>query len=57
MLEYDDVGFEYSKELSDLLSKLINKKRAERLGANSGASEIQNHPWFKDIDFIKLLNK
>ncbi|KAI8825144.1 kinase-like domain-containing protein, partial [Fimicolochytrium jonesii] len=43
----DDI--EVSEEAMDLIRKLICK-RETRLGRN-GTSEIQNHPWFKGMDW------
>ncbi|KAM3065479.1 Serine/threonine-protein kinase [Clarireedia jacksonii] len=40
----------------DLLTKLLNRKPNERLGAN-GASEIKAHPFFHSIDWRKLLQR
>ncbi|RFU32262.1 hypothetical protein B7463_g4088, partial [Scytalidium lignicola] len=40
----------------DLLTKLLNRKPEQRLGAN-GASEIKSHPFFHGIDWHKLLEK
>lgn len=38
----------------DILTKLLNRKPDQRLGAN-GASEIKAHPFFHSIDWRKLL--
>jgi serum/glucocorticoid-regulated kinase 2 len=38
----------------DILTKLLNRKPEQRLGAN-GASEIKAHPFFHSIDWRKLL--
>ncbi|KAK3937480.1 Serine/threonine-protein kinase gad8 [Diplogelasinospora grovesii] len=40
----------------DLLTKLLNRNPAERLGA-SGAAEIKSHPFFHSIDWRKLLQR
>ena len=40
----------------DLLTKLLNRKPDQRLGAN-GASEIKVHPFFHSIDWRKLLQR
>ncbi|KAK7743360.1 Serine/threonine-protein kinase [Diatrype stigma] len=40
----------------DLLSKLLNRDPAERLGAN-GSAEIKAHPFFHAIDWRKLLQR
>ena len=40
----------------DILTKLLNRKPEQRLGAN-GASEIKTHPFFHNIDWRKLLQR
>ena len=40
----------------DLLSKLLNRDSAQRLGAN-GSAEIKAHPFFHAIDWRKLLQR
>jgi serum/glucocorticoid-regulated kinase 2 len=40
----------------DLLTKLLNRDPAKRLGAN-GSSEIKSHPFFHAIDWRKLLQR
>lgn len=40
----------------DLLTKLLNRNPAERLGAN-GSAEIKSHPFFHAIDWRKLLQR
>ncbi|KAI1321674.1 Pkinase-domain-containing protein [Xylariaceae sp. FL0255] len=40
----------------DLLTKLLNRKPEERLGA-AGSSEIKAHPFFHAIDWRKLLQR
>lgn len=40
----------------DLLTKLLNRNPAERLGAN-GSMEIKSHPFFHGIDWKKLLQR
>jgi serum/glucocorticoid-regulated kinase 2 len=40
----------------DILTKLLNRKPQQRLGAN-GASEIKAHPFFHSIDWRKLLQR
>jgi serum/glucocorticoid-regulated kinase 2 len=40
----------------DLLTKLLNRKPDQRLGAQ-GASEIKSHPFFHSIDWRKLLQR
>lgn len=40
----------------DLLTNLLNRNPAERLGAN-GSAEIKSHPFFHSIDWRKLLQR
>ncbi|KAF4436390.1 AGC/AKT protein kinase [Fusarium austroafricanum] len=40
----------------DLLTRLLNRNPADRLGAN-GAAEIKSHPFFHAIDWKKLLQR
>ena len=48
----DKVG----KDAKDLIEKLFVTDPKRRLGFNS-ADEVKNHPFFKDIDFDKVLKK
>jgi serum/glucocorticoid-regulated kinase 2 len=47
---------ELSDECKDFIDKLLYKDPAKRLG-NGGYQEILQHPFFKEIDFNKLLMK
>lgn len=46
-----------SPQLKLFLSQLLAKNPKERLGAKFGLSEIVNHPWCSDIDFVKIASK
>lgn len=46
-----------TNECKSLLTGLLKKKPSERLGNKGDADEIKKHPWFKKMDFQKLLNK
>ncbi|KAM3134690.1 hypothetical protein pb186bvf_013165 [Paramecium bursaria] len=46
-----------TNECKSLLTALLKKKPNERLGSKSDAEEIKKHPWFKKMDFNKLLNR
>jgi len=47
----------YISELAkSLLEGLLTREPEKRLGFNGGA-EVRAHPWFADIDWIKLLKK
>eukprot|EP00808_Paulinella_micropora_P001018 g57175.t1 len=43
-----------SKEVVDLISKLLHKDAKKRLGSRS-FEDIKNHPFFKDIDWAALV--
>ena len=45
-----------SPEAFDICSKLLERNPTKRLGYG-GYEEIQNHPWFKDIDWDALYRK
>ncbi|ETV86664.1 AGC/AKT protein kinase [Aphanomyces astaci] len=48
----------FSEDAKDLLTKLLLKDPAKRLGSGpSGAQEIMDHPFFASIDWDKLLRK
>ncbi|ODQ81811.1 hypothetical protein BABINDRAFT_160049 [Babjeviella inositovora NRRL Y-12698] len=44
------------KDAKDLLTQLLNRDPKKRLGCN-GSMEIRSHPFFKNIDWVKLNNK
>ncbi|CAK69732.1 unnamed protein product (macronuclear) [Paramecium tetraurelia] len=46
-----------SNDCKNLLTALLKKKPHERLGNKGDAEEIKKHPWFKKIDFQRLLQK
>ena len=46
-----------SEEARDIIARLLNKNPKKRLGFQSDFKEIVQHPWFKEIDFQKLLLK
>ena len=49
---------DYSDEFSDLVTQLLKKDKTKRLGSGpNDCEEIMQHPFFKDIDFVKLANK
>ena len=45
---------EYSDEIMDLISQLLEKDKSKRLGSNDDFREIIKHPAFANIDFDKL---
>ncbi|KAM3131149.1 hypothetical protein pb186bvf_016729 [Paramecium bursaria] len=48
--EFPD-GIQISNECQDLLTQLLKKDPKDRLGYFGGVPEIQNHKWFKDVDW------
>lgn len=46
-----------SDELKDIITKLLDKDPATRLGSNGDADEIVNHPWFAGFNWESLLKK
>ena len=43
-----------SDECKDFISKLLEKDPANRLGTSGGIDDIAKHPFFANIDFLKL---
>lgn len=41
----------------DLITKLLEKDKKQRLGFKSDLDEVICHPWFKEIDMEKLVKK
>jgi serum/glucocorticoid-regulated kinase 2 len=41
----------------DIITKLLDRRPEQRLGANEGASEIKAHPFFDGVDWHKLLQR
>jgi len=48
----------FNDDLKDLITKLLIRRPANRLGKlKGGAADIENHAYFKNIDFDKLVKK
>lgn len=48
---------EASEEVKDLISKLLEREKDKRLGAQNDKAEILSHPFFASVDTEALLNK
>ena len=47
-----------SKEAKDMCKGFLNKNPSKRLGSGSNEeNEIKGHPFFRRIDWVKLINK
>ncbi len=46
-----------SPTAKDLITKLLNRNPKKRLGTFGGAEELKRHPFFKQIDWVKLYNR
>jgi Serine/threonine protein kinase len=46
-----------SPKLKSFLSEILHKDPKKRLGAANGLSDIVNHPWCRNIDFVKIITK
>ena len=46
-----------SSEAKDFIAGLLVKTPCNRLGTTADSLEIMNHPWFRDFDWAKLLDK
>eukprot|EP01120_Amphizonella_sp_Union-15-10_P012627 TRINITY_DN5649_c0_g1_i1.p1 TRINITY_DN5649_c0_g1~~TRINITY_DN5649_c0_g1_i1.p1 ORF type:complete len:352 (+),score=53.31 TRINITY_DN5649_c0_g1_i1:1-1056(+) len=48
----------FSPEVKDLISNLLEYDKTKRLGNRSGgATEVKDHPWFKSVNWSKLQNR
>lgn len=45
---------EYSEDFVDIVLKLLNKDREQRLGSTGDAKEILAHPWFSSLNLEEL---
>lgn len=45
-----------SKEVKSLIRGLLTRDPGKRLGSRDGASEIEKHKWFEDIEFSLIRN-
>lgn len=48
---------EYSDDLMDLITLLLNKNKNQRLGAINDVDEVLGHSFFKSIDLKAVYNK
>ena len=46
---------DYSDEIQDLITRLLDKNKDTRIGSTGGAEEIMAHPAFKGISVEELL--
>ena len=47
-----------SADVKDLIQKLLDRSPKTRLGAGpNGANDIKSHPWFKTIDWTKVVDR
>ena len=54
-LDNDDVPSGWDFNVKDLVNGLLKRKKKYRWGSN-GFYEVQNHPWFKNIQWDKIEN-
>ena len=50
-------GITVSENAKDLINMLLEKDMEKRLGWKDDVNEVISHPWFKDLDVNKILNK
>jgi len=50
-------GIGVSEQAEDLIKKLLTKDPKKRLGSETGANEILEHPFFDDLDIDDLMEK
>ncbi|KAL3786605.1 hypothetical protein HJC23_008201 [Cyclotella cryptica] len=50
--------YKLSKNASNLISGMLQRKPTERLGCLAGGyRDIKNHPWMQEVNFVKLVQK
>ncbi|CDW89321.1 protein kinase domain containing protein [Stylonychia lemnae] len=52
-----DIPQYVSPVAKDIILRLLNRNPKKRLGTIAGADEIKKHPFFKNIDWVKLYNR
>lgn len=48
---------DYSDDFVDIVMKLLNKEKKERLGSKGDSLEIFEHPWFADLDITAVMEQ
>ena len=48
---------DFSDDIVDLISRLLDKDKATRLGSQDDFVEVLSHPYFRDLDIEALENK
>lgn len=46
-----------SADARDIIQKMLDKDRKNRLGQQNDVEDILSHPWFKGLDIQELLSK
>ncbi|CAG9315385.1 unnamed protein product [Blepharisma stoltei] len=55
-IKQEEIPEDWSIEAADFVNRLIQRKPVNRLGLN-GPDEVKNHPWFRDFDWKKLIDR
>ena len=50
-------GFQFSKDATDIIKKLLNRNVSERLGYKNDAEEILEHRFFRGIKIKKIVER
>ncbi len=50
-------GVTVTTAAQNVLTQMLKKDPSERLGAKGGIEAVQNHQFFKSVDFVKLERK
>ena len=46
-----------SDQAKDIMLKLLDKNPKTRIGSQGGIEDVMRHPWLRDVDFGKLMEK
>jgi len=52
-----EIPSHFSRNVQDLLYKLLEKDPEKRLGNENGSEEIKSHPWFSSINWREVAKK
>ena len=56
--KFPDSSAKLSQNATDLIKGMLTRRATDRLGCMAGGyREVKNHPFFKQVNFNKLVNK
>lgn len=55
-IKRSEVPDKWTYEAADFVNRLIQRKPQQRLGSN-GVEEVKQHPWLRELNWKKLMDK